>query len=151
MNHPRKAAQVEGGEISTTSSEKEVVFELHLLSKNCQWTRLIIIAATSTSVITPWVSQCPSRTGPRPLRLVIEATKQKEGLNREPGALASRPGSVVDQLCALDRVTLGHWLLISEMGSSCFHKMILSEANGAFTLAVLSGWVFPLRAVWLSS
>lgn len=82
---------------------------------------------------------------------MIEAAKQKEGLNREPGALASRPGSVVDQLCALDRVTLGHWLLISEMGSSCFHKMILSEANGAFTLAVLSGWVFPLRAVWLSS
>lgn len=77
-------------------------------------------------------SQCPNRTGPRPLCLVIEAAKQKEGLNREPGALASRPGSVVDQLCALDQVTLGHWLLISEMGSSRFHKMILSEANGAF-------------------
>lgn len=149
MNHPRKAG--EGGEISTTGSEKEIIFELHLLSKNCQWTRLIIVAATSTSVMTPCVSQCPSRTGRCPLCLESKGTEQKEGLNREPGALASRPGSVVDQLCALDQVTLGHWLLISKMGSSRFHKMILSEANGAFTLAILSGWVFPLRAVWLSS
>lgn len=149
MNHPRKAAQVEGGEISTTGREKDVIVELHLLSKNCQWTRLI--AATSTSVMTPCLSQCPSGTGHRPLCLESKGTEQKKGLNGEPGALASHPGSVVDQLCALDQVTLGHWLFISKMGSSRFHKMILSEANGAFTLAVLSGWVFPMRAVWLSS
>ena len=79
----------------------------------------------------------------RPFPPPGERAHLKEGLNREPGALASRPGSVVDQLCALDQVTRGHCLLISKMGSSHFHKMILLEANGAFALAILSGWVFP--------
>lgn len=141
MDHPRKTAQVEGGETSTTGSEKEIIFELYLLSKNCRWTRLIMVAATRASVRTPCVSQCPGRAGPFPPP--GERAHLKEGLHREPGALASRPGSVVDQLCALDQVTLGHCLLIRKMGSSHFHKMILLEANGAFALAILSGWVFP--------
>ena len=98
-----------------------------------------MVAATRASVRTPCVSHCPGRPFPLP----GERAHLKEGLDREPGALASRPGSVVDQLCALDQVTLGHCLLISNMGSPHFHKMILLEANGAFALAVLSGWVFP--------
>ena len=100
--------------------------------------------------MTPYVSQCLRGTACFPLCLESKATKQKKGTGPRARNLAFCPGFIVDQLCALDQVTLGHCLLISKMRYSFFHKIVLSVSNsGAFTLAVPSGWVFLLRAVWL--
>lgn len=100
--------------------------------------------------MTPYVTQCLRGTGCFPLCLVSKATEQKKGTGPRARNLASCPGFIVDQLRALGQATLGHCLLISKMRYSLFHKTVLSVSNpGAFTLAVPSGWVFLLRAVWL--